>query len=79
MTGVFQLFFKKPKGDEVHIPPTTESRGVPIFPDMKDSSKFDFEHVKDVELPHEILDELRDWWIKADFCEEFIVRCDLPT
>lgn len=81
MTGVFQIYIKRPKeGEVVILPPKDDPmQEQQRFPDMKDSDKFDYVHVEDVELPREVSWMLFRWWNKASFGDEFIIRCELPT
>ncbi len=79
MTGVFEVYIKRPKEGEVVIPPPKGEMEIRM-PDMKDYEKFTFERILDgVELPQEIVRTLYEWWWSANFCEEFIIRCDLPV
>lgn len=79
MTGCFEIYLKTPKEGQLLIPSPTIPAGVLVIPDMKDSEKFDYLLVEMVELPREIGSALFDWWERASFGDEFIVRCDLPT
>lgn len=80
MTGVFQIYIKRPKEGEVVIlsPLDDPMQEQQRFPNMKDSDKFDYEHIKDVETAWEVERELFKFFREADSCEEFIVRCELP-
>lgn len=79
MTGVFDLYLKTPKEGEVHIPPPSIPTGTIVIPAMDDLEKFDITHKKSVELPQEVLNDLQEWWQKASFADEFIIRCELPV
>ena len=81
MKGVFEIYIKRPKkGEVVILPPEVDPmQEQQKFPDMKDSDKFDYEHVKDVEIPREIFMDIANWWYDASFGDEFIIRCELPV
>ena len=82
MTGIFQIYSKKPKEGEVFITPPPPMEGhdkLITMPDMKDSNKFNYELLKSVEMPGEVEKYLQEWWWTADFCEEIIIRCELPV
>ncbi len=38
-----------------------------------------YKHKKNVEMPHEVLEELLKWWTEAKQDSEFKIRCELPT